>query len=63
MVSGLPGVEKASVPPGWKVGVAACEVTRAMTESNLWLSHDVLIDAVNDSEEARQTWLAPGGSR
>jgi len=44
------------LPPGWKVGVAAYEAVRAMAEQNLRLGHDVVIDAVNDSEEARQTW-------
>lgn len=44
------------LPSGWKVGVAAYEATRAMAEQNLRLGHDVVIDAVNDSEEARQTW-------
>lgn len=27
-----------------------------MAELNLRLGHDVVVDAVNDSEEARQTW-------
>jgi len=27
-----------------------------MAEQNLRLGHDVVVDAVNDSEEARQTW-------
>lgn len=44
------------LPPGWQVGVAAYEATRAMSEQNLRLGHDVVVDAVNDSEEARQTW-------
>lgn len=44
------------LPSGWQVGVAAYEATRAMAEQNLRLGHDVVIDAVNDSEEARQTW-------
>ena len=41
---------------GWEVGVAAYEATRAMAELNLRLGHDVVVDAVNDSDEARQTW-------
>ncbi|AQP47917.1 hypothetical protein BW730_10840 [Tessaracoccus aquimaris] len=44
------------LPRGWRVGVAAYEATRAMAEQNLRLGHDVIVDAVNDSEEARQTW-------
>ncbi|GAB3565177.1 P-loop nucleotide/nucleoside kinase family protein [Spelaeicoccus albus] len=44
------------LPSGWKVGVAAYEATCAMAEQNLRLGHDVVVDAVNDSEEARQTW-------
>lgn len=32
------------------------EETRAVAEQNLRLGHDVVVDAVNDSEEARQTW-------
>lgn len=32
------------------------EATRAVAEQNLRLGHDVVVDAVNDSEEARQTW-------
>jgi len=42
--------------PRWPVGVAAYEATRAMVERNLRLGHDVVVDAVNDSEGARQTW-------
>ncbi|NEE00487.1 AAA family ATPase [Phytoactinopolyspora halotolerans] len=44
------------LPPGWEVGVAAYEATRAMAEMNLRLGRDVVVDAVNDSEDARQTW-------
>lgn len=44
------------LPPGWQVGVAAYEATRAMSEQNLRLGHDVVVDAVNNSEDARQTW-------
>ncbi|WP_417216189.1 AAA family ATPase [Arthrobacter sp.] len=45
------------LPSGWQVGVAAYEAARAMAEQNLRLGHDVVVDAVNDSEPARQTWL------
>ncbi|WP_159440584.1 AAA family ATPase [Tersicoccus phoenicis] len=44
------------LPHGWHVGVAAYEATRAMAELNLQLGHDVVVDAVSDSEAARQTW-------
>lgn len=44
------------LPTGWRVGIAAYEAARAMAEQNLRLGHDVIVDAVNDSEEARQTW-------
>lgn len=44
------------LPSGWTTGVAAYEATRAMVELNLRLGHNVVVDAVNDSEEARQTW-------
>lgn len=44
------------LPSGWRVGVAAYEAVRVMAEMNLRLGHSVVVDAVNDSEEARQTW-------
>lgn len=44
------------LPAGWQVGVAAYEAARAIAELNLRLGHVVVVDAVNDSEEARQTW-------
>jgi predicted kinase len=44
------------LPSGWQVGVAAYEASRAMVEQNLRIGHDVVVDAVNDSDEARQTW-------
>lgn len=46
------------LPRGWEVGVGAYEATRAMVELNLRIGHDVVVDAVNDSDEARQTWRA-----
>ncbi len=46
------------LPPGWQVGVAAYEAARAMAELNTRLGRSVIIDAVNDSEDARQTWRA-----
>ncbi len=44
------------LPPGQEVGIAAYEAARAVAELNLRLDRWVVIDAVNDSEEARQTW-------
>lgn len=46
----------AGLPPGWEVGVAAYEAARAVAERNLALGHDVVVDAVNDSDAARETW-------
>lgn len=54
------------LPSGWQVGVAAYEATRAMAEQNLRLGNNVIVDAVNDSEEARDTWrraVAATGAR
>lgn len=44
------------LPRGRQVGVAAYEAARAMAELNLRLGHDVVIDAVSDSDAPRQTW-------
>lgn len=46
----------AGLPSGWTTGVAAYEVVRAAAESNLVLGRTVVVDAVNDSEPARDTW-------
>lgn len=46
----------AGLPSVWETGVAAYEATRAAAEQNLTMGWDVIIDAVNDSEVARQTW-------
>ncbi|MEV0563771.1 AAA family ATPase [Dactylosporangium sp. NPDC050588] len=46
----------AGLAAGWETGVAAYEVTRAFAEQNLALGRVVVVDAVNDSEPARQTW-------
>lgn len=43
-------------PPSWRTGVAAYEVARAAAEQNLVLGRTVIVDAVNDSELARDTW-------
>jgi predicted kinase len=49
---------RCDLPAGWNVGVAAYEAVRAMVESNLVLGSVVVVDAVNDSEAARDTWRA-----
>lgn len=41
---------------GWTTGVAAYEAVRAAAEQNLSLGHTVVVDAVNDTDAARQTW-------
>jgi predicted kinase len=46
----------AGLPHAWTTGVAAYEVVRAATEQNLALGRVVVVDAVNDSADARQTW-------
>ena len=47
---------RCDLPAGWNTGVAAYEVVRVMAEANLELGHVVVVDAVNDSEPARDTW-------
>jgi len=46
---------------GWSVGVAAYEVVRVMAQHNLTLGLPVVVDAVNDSELARDTWRRAAG--
>lgn len=46
----------AGAAPGWSTGVAAYEAVAAMARQNLALGLDVVVDAVNDSDAARQTW-------
>ena len=46
----------AGLPRSWETGVAAYEAARVMAEQNLALGTSVLVDAVNDSEQARETW-------
>lgn len=41
---------------GWQTGVAAYEAARAMAGVNLRAGRSVVVDAVNDSDPARQTW-------
>lgn len=46
----------AGLPRTWETGVAAYEAARVMAEQNLALGARVVVDAVNDSEPARETW-------
>ena len=46
----------AGLPASWTTGVAAYETARVMAEQNLALGSCVVVDAVNDSEPARETW-------
>lgn len=46
----------AGFPQGWETGVAAYEAVGAMAELNLRTGRTVVVDAVNDSEPARETW-------
>jgi predicted kinase len=48
----------AGLPRSWETGVAAYEAARAVAEQNLALGSTVVVDAVNDSEPARDTWRA-----
>lgn len=46
----------AGLAASWETGVAAYEAVRAAAEQNLTLGWAVVVDAVNDSEAARDTW-------
>ncbi|TKJ31564.1 AAA family ATPase [Blastococcus sp. CCUG 61487] len=46
----------AGLPRSWETGVAAYEAARAVAEQNLAHGSTVVVDAVNDSEPARDTW-------
>jgi len=46
----------AGLERGWSTGVASYEVVRVAAEQNLALGLSVVVDAVNDSEAARNTW-------
>ena len=48
----------AGLPRSRETGVAAYEAVRAAAEQNLALGRTVVVDAVNDSEDARATWRA-----
>jgi predicted kinase len=44
------------LPSDWTTGVAAYEAVAAAAAENIRLGHVVIVDAVNDSEPARDTW-------
>ncbi|GAA1916216.1 hypothetical protein GCM10009775_05860 [Microbacterium aoyamense] len=46
----------------WTTGAAAYEAVRAVAEQNLALGLRVVVDAVNDSEIARDTWRRAAGA-
>jgi predicted kinase len=46
----------AGLDANWTTGVAAYEAVRTSAQENLSLALTVVVDAVNDSEAARQTW-------
>jgi predicted kinase len=46
----------AGLERSWATGVAAYEAVRAAAKQNLDLGRIVVVDAVNDSEPARDTW-------
>lgn len=44
------------LPSDWTTGVAAYEAVAAAAAEKLRIGHVVIVDAVNDSEQARDTW-------
>lgn len=52
---------RAGLEPGWTTGVAAYEAVGAAAQQNLLLGRTVVVDAVNDSDAARQTWRDVAG--
>ena len=52
----------AGLPRSWETGVAAYETARVVAEQNLVLGRSVVVDAVNDSEPARDTWRRASGN-
>ena len=46
----------AGLAGGWTTGVAAYEAARVVAEEHLLLGRSVVVDAVNDSDPARDTW-------
>ncbi|MCA0144761.1 AAA family ATPase [Blastococcus sp. LR1] len=53
---------RAGLPRSWETGVAAYEAARAVAELNLGLGRSVVVDAVNDSASARDTWRTATGA-
>lgn len=51
---------RCGLEPGWTTGVAAYEAVSSAAQQNLRLGHRVVVDAVNDSEAARQVWRDAG---
>ena len=47
---------QAGLTPGWDVGVAAYEVAGAVAAQHLTAGRSVIVDAVSDSEAARESW-------
>lgn len=52
----------AGLPRGWETGVAAYEAVDALADLNLRAGSSVVVDAVNDSEPARDTWRRAAAS-
>ncbi len=52
---------RAGLEPCWTTGVAAYEAVGAAAQQNLLLGRVVVVDAVNDSDAARQTWRDTAG--
>ena len=47
---------RSGLEPGWTTGVAAYEAVSVAAQQNLALGFRVVVDAVNDSQTARQVW-------
>ena len=52
----------AGLPPGGNLGVGAYEAVASMAAANVALGRTIVVDAVNDSEAARDTWRRVTGS-
>ena len=52
----------AGLSPDWTTGVAAYEAVGALAAQNLRTGATVVVDAVNDSEPARETWRRAAAS-
>ena len=53
---------RSGLPASWEVGVAAYEAAAAVARQNLAQGVPVVVDAVNDSEAARNVWRAAAAS-